>query len=355
MLFATLLALGPEGVLWPLMAHVPPFTEFRWPVKLLPFIAFFACVGGGLQLERWSSHWRPGRAQWLAGATMGLVLLNAGWAQACWYNFGDRPYPALNPSYAALIDSSNPATAGRLLTRPEWFVRSPVVGFFRTQALNFPTITKSLSFGGYDTFVESSPQNKLVLKRFYKDPVSTARAYGVRWLIWDNHFTKPVFSPNPLVMDLEMPPERELSALSAVRSQSEPALAVDGVQLYRMNDTDPLAFIEGSEKKPLSVRFDMRGATVETAGISPGLPVVVNVLWRPWMKAFADGRSLQCHADAWGRVALALTGPAGIVEVFYCPPWIASGLKGAGIAVLGGLFGWFLRYRARRGPVPVIA
>jgi len=224
------------------------------------------------------------------------------------------------------------------------------VGFFRTQALNFPTITKSLSFGGYDTFVESSPQNKLVLKRFYKDPVSTARAYGVRWLIWDNHFTKPVFSPNPLVMDLEMPPERELSALSAVRSQSEPALAVDGVQLYRMNDTDPLAFIEGSEKKPLSVRFDMRGATVETAGISPGLPVVVNVLWRPWMKAFADGRPIASHADTWGREVVPMNETARVLEVLYCPPWVQSGLVGLGIAIGGAMLGLFLRFRETRNP-----
>ena len=348
MLFATTLALGPDGVLWPLMARVPPFNAFRWPCKLLPFVAFFACVGGGVELERWCSRRRPVRARWLAVATMGLVVLNTCWARVCWYTFGDRPYPALNASYAALIVPQDAGSAGRILTRPYWDARSPAAGFFQTQALNFPTITGALSVGGYDTFIEASPENRRMFKRLYKYPVSAARAYGVRWLIWDRLFSHPVFSPNPIVNSFEMLNMPERKILLAVEDQAALALAADGVEVYRVPEADPLAFIEGPGKEPLGVHFDMRGATVETAGIPPNASVVVNVLWRPWMKAFADGRPIECRADAWGRVIVPLKGAARVLEVLYRPPWMLSVLAGLGIAVLGGIFAWWLRRREAR-------
>lgn len=352
MLFATILALGPDGVLWPLMAQVPPFNEFRWPCKLLPFVAFFACVGGGVQLERWCSRRRPLRARWLAVATMGLVVLNTYWARGSWYAFGDRPYPGLNASYAALIVPPNAGSAGRILTRLQWAARSPVAGFFRTQALNFPTITGALSVGGYDTFIEASSENQRMLMRLYTDPVSAARAYGVRWLIWDRLFSHPVFSTNPLVISLEMLNMPERKILLTVEDQAAPVLAVDGVEVYRVPEADPLAFVDGPGKEPLGVHFDMRGATVETAGIPPNASVVVNVLWRPWMKAFADRHPIECRADAWGRVIVPLKGAARVLEVLYRPPWMLSGLAGLGIAILGGIFSLFLRFREKRRPVP---
>jgi hypothetical protein len=120
------------------------------------------------------------------------------------------------------------------------------------------------------------------------------------------------------------------------------------VEVYRVPEADPLAFIEGSGKEPLGVHFDMRGATVGTAGIPPNASVVVNVLWRPWMKAFADGRPIECRADAWGRVIVPLKGAARVLEVLYRPPWMLSALAGLGIAVLGGIFAWWLRRREAR-------
>jgi hypothetical protein len=218
--------------------------------------------------------------------------------------------------------------------------------------LNFPTITGALSVGGYDTFIEASPEDRRMFKRLYKYPVSAARAYGVRWLIWDQFFSHPVFSPNPLVNSFEMLNMPERKILLAVEDQAVPALADDGVEVYRVPEADPLAFVEGPGKEPLGVHFDMRGATVETAGVPPNASVVVNVLWRPWMKAFADGRPIECRADAWGRVIVPLKGVARVLEVLYRPPWMLSALAGLGIAVLGGIFGLFLRVRESRQPVP---
>lgn len=342
-LFAALLALGPDGVLWSVMAHVPPFADFRWPNKLLPFVAFFACVGGGLQLERWCSHWRPARLQCLAAVTVGLILLNTYWARTSWYTFGVRPYPALDPSYAALIAPKDPESAGRILTRPEWDDRSPVPEFFRTQSLNFPTVTGAMAIGGYDTFVDASPQNHMMLRRLYKYPLAAAQAYGVRWLIWDRLFSFPVFSPNPDVKEVEMLRMNERRAFVAVRDHSTLALATDGVRLYRLQGSDPLAFVLGPEKRPLVVHFDMRGATVDTNRVHPGSTVVVNVLWRPWMKAFADGLRVNCQADNWGRMVVPLTGSPRTLVVRYCPPWLPSELVGLGVGLLGCVWGLFLQ------------
>ena len=69
------------------------------------------------------------------------------------------------------------------------------------------------------------------------------------------------------------------------------------------------------------------------------------------MKAFADGRPIECRADAWGRVIVPLKGAARVLEVLYRPPWMLSVLAGLGIAVLGGIFGWFLRVREKREPL----
>ena len=104
--------------------------------------------------------------------------------------------------------------------------------------------------------------------------------------------------------------------------------------LDRVPEADPLAFVEGPGKEPLGVHFDMRGATVETAGIPPNASVVVNVLWRPWMKAFADGRPIECRADAWGRVIVPLKGAARVLEVLYRPPWMLSVLAGLALALM---------------------
>jgi hypothetical protein len=346
MLFAAVLALGPDGVLWPLMAHVPPFKDFRWPSKLLPFLAFFAAVGGGMELERWCSPWLRKHSGRLAAATMGLVLLNTYWSRGSLFTFADRPYPRLNASYAALIAPEKPADMGRILTNPEWDSRSPVKDFFRMQSLNFPTVTGALSVGGYDTFVGATPANLSMEKRWSADPVGAARAYGVRWLIWDELFARPILSPNINVAAYELLPRmRERRLLLAVRSQAVPALALEGTEIYRLNETDPLAFVEAPGRERLDLDFDMRGATVNTTGLSPGASVVVNVLWRPWMKAFADGRPVGCHADAWGRVLVRLAETAQVLEVLYRPPWLASTMAGVGIAILGGVAARLLQKR----------
>jgi hypothetical protein len=70
------------------------------------------------------------------------------------------------------------------------------------------------------------------------------------------------------------------------------------------------------------------------------------------MKAFADGRPIECRADAWGRVIVPLKGAARVLEVLYRPPWMLSVLAGLGIAVSGGILGLFLRFRENRRPVP---
>jgi hypothetical protein len=343
MLLATLMALGPDGILWPLMSNIPPFHDFRWPNKLLPFVALFACVGGGMELERWCSRRPSSRAQWLAAATMALVALNAWWAQACWYHFGDRPYPKLNTSYAALILPRNGADDGRILTRPQWEARSPAQGFFRTQALNFPTVTGALSLGGYDTFIEASKENRRLLRHLYSDPVATAQSYGVRWVIWDKLNSETAFSPNPLVAEFEMVSILERRALLSTIQHSSPALLTDNDQVYRLASPDPLAFIDGADKKSLPVHFNMEGAVVDTASVPTGSSVVVNVLSRPWTKAFADGSPAPSKADGWGRVVVPLTNTTHTLEVLYCPPWGMSCLAGLGIAVVGWLCGWVLK------------
>jgi hypothetical protein len=274
---------------------------------------------------------------------MALMLLNTYLARSTWYTFGDRPYPALDSAYKALIAPISEPW-GRILTRPAWDARSPIPGFFRTQVLNFPTVTGSFSLAGYDTFVEASSPNRRMIHRLYSNPLAGARHYGVRWLIWDQVFSSPVFSANPMVRDFEMPTIGERSILLPIKKQSSAVLAAEGVQVYSVKDSDPLAFVQDdTQKKPLPLQFDMRGATVQTAGISPARNVVVNILWRPWMKAFADGRATSCEADDWGRVVVPLDADTRTLSVFYCPPWLGSSLAGLGIAAFGAIFGLFLK------------
>jgi hypothetical protein len=271
------------------------------------------------------------------------MLINCSWARASWYQFADRPYPSLDAAYADLIESRSGNVAGRILTRPTWEARSPAPGLFRTQILNFPTITGALSVGGYDTFVETSAPNRLALERLERDPAGAARAYGVRWLIWDRIFERPVFSMNPFWATLEQPTVLERKILFDVRAASSLALNVDGLKVYRLPDADPMAFLAGSEKRPLTVNLDMRGATVDTAGIAPGSEIVVNLLWRPWLRAFSDGRPTLIHSDEWGRVVAQVGGATRRMTVSYRPPWAVSSFAGLAIAGIGAAFGWVLR------------
>ncbi len=346
--FALLLSLGPDGILWPLMAHFPPFDRFRWPAKMLPFVVLYMCVGGGILLENWSAHRRPRQAHILAFATMGLILLNCYWSRASWYTFGDRPYPALDSRYAALVASGeNDANSGRLITWG-WYARSPATGFFHTQALNFPTVSAVFSIVGYDTFVEESPANRLAKRYLQADPVKAARAYGVRWVVWHTLFSHPVYSGNPVMSGIEAPAMTEREILLSLRRQGTLALRTGGLELYQLPDPDPFAFAAGDSRRALPVRFDMTGARVETSGLAADAGLVVNVLWRPWMRAFADGRPLSAQADDWGRVLVHLDGAAKVVRVTYSPPWAACGLAGAAMAAAGAVLGLILRWQARK-------
>ena len=98
-ILALWLSLGFKGLLWQLVGQLPMLhATNHHPHRLLPFIAFFSFIVGGLLLEGLLR--RAASRKWeyaIAAATTLLLLYHVSLARNSLWCYGDRPYPHFPP------------------------------------------------------------------------------------------------------------------------------------------------------------------------------------------------------------------------------------------------------------------
>jgi len=329
------------------MSHVPVLYKFAGPWKLLIYFHLFAAIAGAIVIERMLAAYGTARrieAVILIAAAF-LIFYNATNARSAFYNYGEKPYPALPPQLTALLQGDPVTMRGRVL--PVAPARSQRPGFVMSMALDFPTYYGIASFDGYDPFVHDSHENRFAQKKLDRDTLAAARAYGVRWVLFHDSgiekHTRGVFL-NPFE-DVDFVLKEEAKRL---RPSLRLRLVLPRMQVYELPGTDPMAFPRGEPAKPLPVVFDQAGATVDVGSLFGGGAVVVNVLNRPGMRATVDGVTAAVADDEWRRTVVNVRAGARRLRLAYEPPWRLAWLASAA-ALLAGLAGVaLLRWSARR-------
>jgi hypothetical protein len=217
--------------------------------------------------------------------------------------------------------------------------RNPSAAFFDSLAVNFATKAEAYAAGGYDVFIENSPEYLQVLDRFSQSPVEAAKAYGIRWIIQSSVLERPELAVNRTLDQMEMPSLSERRVLLKNAESGVPAFTSPDVTVYELKGASPYAF---TTSQALPVSFDASGASINVSNVPPGTTVITNVLWRHWLKATLSGSPIPTKPDDWGRVAVTLPAAAQNLRITYSPPWDKTCLVGLACLILALLSGLLL-------------
>jgi len=327
---AFVMSLGAPAVLWTLLSFLPIFNRFRWPIKYTSFLHIFLIFGAGLILERLL----PRRGKHLVfGLIAVLMLFHATQCRSSLYDFADRPYPPLPAGMQKLFSADFPGRIYCLVP-----IHSALPEFVDGLVLNFPTVYKIFSYQGYDTFIASKELYIKTLNQIDADPVKTAKAYGIEWMLWSELERHPLLS-NPSQTFLELCQVGYVDAGGSLLKQSTKVYQSPQLKIFRLNEKDPLVFVSDTPTHPLAFLADQSGLTINTAGLASGTEVTANFLAWPWMAAQSNGRKLPITADKWMRMHVKLEENTPEFRIFYNPPWQLSSLIGLAILVAGIIVG----------------
>jgi hypothetical protein len=315
-ILALILAVGRPGILWIAMEDLPGFNKFNVPAKYFGYFSLFTILGGGLLIER---QFRPVKQRtelWFAVAAASLVLVHVSLARESFYDYAAQPYSRLPDDMSSLLAAEPGARA--ISIGPKRSVRPD---FYTSLRNNFPTVAQVMTIDGYDPLVAGTREDMARLDKLESDPVATARACGVRWVLMYEPGTKWQFGPDPEKWKMEVTAPREQRVAARLVAQASLALRTPAVSVYQLADSSPMAFSASKPDRALPVRFDWSGARVDVSNVPAHEPIVVNALARPWMRVAAGGDALESGADEWGRVRFSLTHSSREVTVTYGPPW----------------------------------
>jgi hypothetical protein len=279
-----------------------------------------------------------------------LLLVHCALAKHAFYDFADRPYPALRSAVAGIAGADNgvrgidsrsgeaPGVSGEVPGRCMAFspVRSPQLGFPRSLELNFPSVYGILSWAGYDPLVAGMPDWRRIEKRMHDNPVATAAAFGVRWLVVYDARHNPKPGSTFWFGGMEQLDEDRLDELKLLKREARVRLRTPEVTILEIPHAAPMACLASAPGEGLPVRFDGSGAAVNLRSAAPGGSIVLNVLWRPEFSAQVDGRKVACKCDDFGRVVVSVPPGAGHLVVRFCPPWRVGIVVGLLLLCLGG-------------------
>ena len=343
------LGLGSAGLLWSQLGQLPVMRSVNHhPHRLLPFFVFFSLVIGGRFIERLLRRTTSPKWEYaIAAVTAALMLYHVSLARNSLWCYGDRPYPPLPAEIARHVLPSENPQSGRVMWYGPW--RSGQAGYAYLLPHSLPSAYGALAFAGYDPIIERRPESMAIQARFDRDPIATARAFGVRWILAANpeHYRPErgfwqQIRKKDWCFDFmeEGPPSGEERVMSAAQL----IVQRDDARLYELGGASQMAFDTRKPEFPLPIRFHGWGAEVETPG-SGERTIVVNVAMRPWVRAVADGKALPTSADEWGRLKVRVPPDVTRFEVGYQLPWRRGLFLGGGLAAATFLGMAFVRPR----------
>jgi len=348
-LFALCIADGPSASIWRVMMHLPVFDKFTGPWKLLIFFHLFAALASVLILERLC---RAGRIslRWeraVPVAVAALIALNAFYTRTAFYNYGDKPYPAMPPPLVALLHGEPLTTRGRVL--PIGPYRSPRPGYALSMNLDFPSYYGVEAFAGYDPFVGNTNENLYSASRLDHDPLGAARAYGLRWILLHRSAIEKRSWRGGFPIAAEGLDDVSLGEFTRLAPHARLRLAMPLLQVWEIPGVDPMAFPDGTPSQPLPVAFDQAGVTVDVRSLRRATTIVVNVLGRRGMAGSIDGSPVELAGDDWGRCVVSVPPGASRVRIAYEPPW-GTAAQASLLALLMGLILAFVSQSSGKAP-----
>jgi hypothetical protein len=330
------LAIGSRGILWNWMARIQPFSSFRLPFKLLPFLAFFMILSGGTWLEsalrKLKKHSDP---IGLMIATIPIILIiitSKGYmVRPIPYSASD-PYPEL-PAKERILQVTEFSTRGRIF--PVYQFQNHMQDFPLTLSANHPTIYRIPVTDGFrQASLESElPETIKAGKIFLQNPWLFANEFGVEWVTISQ-------LPDFLTVNNQ-------SLINYLRSLKFREIDLGVVKTFdiRTEQTKPMAYIESSSPVALPYRIRTDGVDIKTLTSLKGEKhiLIVNFLYRQWFKAFTDKKQeLTVHPDAFGRIAIDIPPDIGMVFVRYAPPWHYGFYAGILLLLIAGLLWKFV-------------
>ena len=330
-LLAMWIGLGQLGGLWSLLGMLPVLRTINHaPHRLFPFFALFGLLAGGKFLERvlddtFSRRWQ----RCVAGLVAVLMLYQAVLSRDALFCFADRLYPPMKEAMAERLLPADPQTASRVWYAGPSFSRLP--GYAGGLPVSIAAAYGVYSFNGYDPIADFRPETMFARKKMREDPVQACRAYGIRWIL----------SPNPDYYGAEIPEMEALCPVfidqgiqaqrDAIAKSATLVLRQKETLLYELADVSPLAFDEAQPKTALPIRFLGRGADIDVPGTGRRT-IIINVLTRPWLFAYGNGRRLSAEPDDWGRLRVVVPDGVERVELRCLMGWWRGIVLGAGLA-----------------------
>lgn len=327
---AVLLGLGEAGLLWQIGGTMPVVDSmFRLPFRLLPFIAMFGCLAGGVVLDRLLRRAGSDRRWEAAAGAIGFGLLGYHLyaATSSFNSYPVPPYPPLPPVMEPLIADG---TAGRSRFLSVGYKQSDEPWYAYGLPMDLNVVYGLPGFDGYIPISENATF-LAAQRRLQADPLAAARAYGIGWVTMT---ARPTAANTQLTL-----PWRQYVVNGRVGMMLEPHLELvgemEGLRLYRLPGADPLAFAAGRPNAALPLGYGTSGVDLDVSGVSAGDTVTANFLWYPAIRAYLDGRPVPAAADDWGRIRVALDRTGDSLQIRYEPRWVVGLAAGAVLIAAG--------------------
>jgi hypothetical protein len=325
------LALGRAGGLWTLVSQFPVLSLVnRNPMRLVPFVVFFACLSGGLLLHRL----RPTGRIKIILALVGLALLGVH-VYHCrtaffLYPLETVPYPPLSPSQQALFWDKGQLT-GRILSWDN--ADSGQIPHAVLLTFNVPAVHQLPTPKGQDPLFSGKPFLNNLGNTF-----AQWKAYGVRWhsYLHPDHWPGPSTTYSPTWM-VDVKGKYYLLHHPGSPLKFPPRDEKDGIIISEQTPVDPLAFATNKPHVSLPLQAHGLGLDVNVSTVNKNQEVVVNFLHYPEMVAFLDGQALPCERDQWKRMVVHLPREGNLLTIRYRPAWeigIISCLAVMGLALV---------------------
>ena len=181
-LAALWLSLGDFGGLWTLLKWLPLVDKInRHPLRLVPFLVFFACLSGGLVLERLLKNTNPKRWRhrdfFIGAIAVTMLVWHVSQCRTAFKVVNYRPYPPLPADMQALFWKNGQATGrvlswGRYSHNESWALQLP---------RNLPGVYELPGLEGQNPLIDSGPLLAAVQGDVLRKKQAALEAYGVRW------------------------------------------------------------------------------------------------------------------------------------------------------------------------------
>lgn len=311
-MLAFAIGMGHQGYVWNLLGKIPPFSKFRMPFRILPFITLLMLTTGALMAEIALRN-RNGayREYVLAGLAVFLSIYSAYHATATFDYCPDKPYLPL-PKVMERFQAKGFSTRERIypIVNDRWYTPGSTL----TQLLNYPAIYQiPVITGSYSSSPDSTtPEHLKSVALFFSNREEFFREYSVKWVLI------PKFKNIPIVI----PPEE----VKKYEKNSRQTISTPVANMYYVGSkqTKPMAYTQTDPFAALPYRIRPDGVDIRLRHVRrvAHQTVTANFLYFPWFKAYTDTSGpLPIYPDEHGRITVELANNDPMLYLRFAPPF----------------------------------